>query len=147
MNCYLNNSFSFLLGKYPSEIRHWLSRDEKLLWAFAAGYIDAEGTFGLNQGKGRFKIDAYDYAILVDLQAFFLRNGVDAKFHIIAHKGNNDYGWVWKQDVWRISVNRAQSLEFLIDSLKPFLLHEKRISDARIVLKNIQQRRKNGTIR
>lgn len=146
MNCYLNQSFSFLLGKYPPSMRRWLSSNETLLWAFAAGYVDAEGTFGLNQGKGRFKIDAYDRLILADVHSLFLRAGIRSKFRIINRKGENDYGWLWKEDVWRVSVNEAKSLELLIEHLTPFLLHRKRILDARIVSKNILQRRKHGTI-
>lgn len=147
LNCYLNNSFAFLLGKYPSSIRNWLFKDQQLLWAFAAGYIDAEGTFGLNQGRGRFKIDAYDATILADLHKLFLQAGIRSKSRVIARKGHNDYGWTWKQNVWRVSVNEAASLELLISRLKPFLLHRRRVSDARKVIQNILQRRKNGTIR
>jgi hypothetical protein len=147
LNCYLNTSFKFLMGKYPAAMRRWLSSSETLLWAFAAGYIDAEGAFGLNQGKGRFKIDAYDRAILADIHRLFLRAGIRSKFRVIAKKGENDYGWIWKQDVWRVSVNEAQSLEKLVRFLKPLLLHEKRIADARIVKRNILERRKHGTIR
>lgn len=147
LNCYLNRSFAFLLGKYPPIIRSWLSSSETLLWPFAAGYIDAEGTFGLNQGKGRFKIDAYDRPILRDLHHFFLRAGIRSKIRVIARKGENDYGWIWKQDVWRVSVNEAASLELLIHLLTPFLLHKKRVSDARKVTKNILKRRHHGTIR
>ena len=145
-NCYLNKSFAFLLGKYPPDIRQWLLKDDLLFWTFVAGYTDAEGTFGLNQKKGRFKIDAYDVAILSDVHDFLLRHDVKSKFRIIARKGENDYGWVWKQDVWRLSVNEAGSLERLIKFLYPHLRHSRRRADARKVLRNIVQRRSNGTI-
>ena len=144
--CYLDTSFSFLLGKYPKNIRDWLLADEQLLWAFTGGYVDAEGTFGLNQGKGRFKIDAYDAEILADLHQLFLLHGLRSKSRIIARKGENDYGWEWEKDVWRVSVNEAASLEKLIALLVPHLKHRKRILDAKKVLTNIRQRRKNGTI-
>lgn len=147
LNCYLNESFNFLLGKYHQSVREWLSRDDSLFWAFSAGYTDAEGNFGLNQDKGRFKIDAYDYAILLDMHKLLLRYGIRSKFRVIARKGENDYGWVWKQDVWRLSVNEASSLEKLIKFLSPYLIHKKRIADARGVLKNVVQRRRHGTIR
>jgi len=147
MTCYLNETFSFLLTKYPEHIRTWVLSDDLLLWAFGAGYIDAEGTFGLNQGRGRFKIDAYDYAILADLHALFLRHGINSKFRIIARKGENDYGWIWKQDVWRLSVNESRSLEILIEKALPFMRHKKRVADANIVSENVETRklkRKHG---
>jgi len=146
-NAYLNMSFSFLLGKYNGTVRKWLHESNQRLRSFAAGYIDAEGTFGLNQGKGRFKMDAYDQDILSDLHDFFVREGVRSKMRIIARKGENDYGWVWKKDLWRVSVNEAGSLEKFIQSLSPYLRHQKRIADVGIVLSNINQRRKNGTIK
>ncbi|MBU6321218.1 hypothetical protein KGO04_01600 [Patescibacteria group bacterium] len=145
--CYLNESFKFLLGKYPDEIRKWLLKNDERFWAFAAGYIDAEGTFGLNQGKGRFKIDAYDLPILQDMNTFLMRKGIHTRFLPIARKGENDYGWVWREDVWRLSVNQASSIELLIKRLYPLLRHGKRRADARKVLRNIVQRRRNGTIR
>ncbi|MDQ1299469.1 MAG: hypothetical protein QG636_137 [Patescibacteria group bacterium] len=146
MTCYLDTSFSFLLTKYPPEIRTWLASSDMLQWAFSAGYIDAEGTLGLNQGRGRFKVDAYDYTILSDIHALFLRHGLNSKFRIIARKGEDDYGWEWKEDLWRISVNEAGSLEKLINYLEPWLQHEKRRADANMVLQNIRTRRLHGTI-
>lgn len=142
MNCYLNASFNFLLTKYPLEIRDWVTSDETVHWAFAAGYIDAEATFGLNQGRGRFKIDAYDHSILTDLHALFVSCGINSKFRVIAKKGDNDYGWIWKEDLWRLGVNEARSLEVLIKRLQPFMQHRKRIADARIVLQNVEKRQK-----
>lgn len=146
MNCYLNLSFSFLLTKYPSNIRTWVLSNPLYQWAFSAGYIDAEGTFGLNQGRGRFKVDAYDYAILSDMHEFFLNYGLRSKFRIIAKKGENDYGWVWKEDLWRLSINEAGSLETMILNIDPYLQHEKRKNDANMVLQNIHTRRLHGTI-
>lgn len=146
LNSYMNLSFSFLLDKYPLKMRKWIRASPERLWAFAAGYIDAEGTFGLNQEKARFKVDAYDKEILHDLHKLFILHGIRSKLRVIAMKGNNDYGWIWKKDVWRLSVNEAGSIERLVVLLKPYLLHAKRVADARKALQNIEIRRKNGTI-
>lgn len=146
LTCYLNNSFSFLLTKFPENIQKWIRLREDVGWAFAAGYIDAEGTFGLNQKKGRFKVDSYDYKILEAIHNLLIKWGVNSKFYKIANKGDNDYGWVWKEDLWRISVNEANSLETLISYLLPYVRHEKRKNDANMVLQNIRTRRLNGTI-
>lgn len=147
LNCFLNMSFAFLKEKYPKHIQHWLDKADDRLWSFSAGYIDAEGTFGLNQGKGRFKIDAYDKEIIARMHALFVKYGINSKLRVIAKEGENDYGWVWKRDLWRISINEAGSLEKLVIYLKPYLLHEKRVLDSQIVLTNIHTRRKNGTIK
>lgn len=147
MTCFLDLSFCFLLEKYPVHIREWLLPQEALLWPFFAGYIDAEGTFGLNQGRGRFKVDSYDYEILSDMNDLLLRDGIRSKFRIIAKKGENDYGWIWKKDLWRLSVNEAGSIEQLLTGLKPYMKHKKRVQDANMVLQNIQQRRQHGTLK
>lgn len=147
MTCYTNTSFTFLLDKYPKHIQLWLQEEAAREWAFAAGYIDAEGTFGVYNKRARFKIDSYDYAILLDLHQLFLRYGIGSKFRAIAREGTNDYGWIWKHDVWRISVNNAHSTELLIKNLQPYLRHRKRATDAAKALKNIIERRVYGSIK
>lgn len=147
MTCYLDTSFEFLLDKYPSTTRNWMLKSKRRMSAFAAGYVDAEGTFGLNQGKGRFKIDAYDYEILKDLYESFLQHKLRAKFRAIAKKGENDYGWEWKRDLWRLEINEASSLEQLIKHIMPYQRHAKRIKDANMVLQNIRARRLHGSIK
>jgi hypothetical protein len=146
LNCYLNDSFRFLLGKYPPDIRKQIRGNDALMAAFASGYVDAEGTFGINQGKGRFKIDAYDRTIVRDIHAFLIRSGIRSKLRLLARKGSAGPGYLWNADLWRLTVNEAGSLERLVAILNPYLLHAKRRRDARIVLFNIKRRRKHGTI-
>lgn len=147
MSCYVNASFGFLLQKYNPLERDWLAAADNRMLAFIAGYIDAEGTFGLNQGKGRFKIDAYDVAILEDMHAFLVRNAIRSKFRMILGKGVTKWGQPWRADLWRLEVNEALSLEKLIRAILPYCLHKKRVNDAKIVLRNIRNRRKHGTIK
>ncbi len=147
MSCYVNSSFAFLLEKYNSRERNWLSVSDVRMLAFIAGYIDAEGTFGLNQVRGRFKIDAYDLAILKDIHEFLIRNTIRSKFRMILGKGVTKWGQPWRADLWRLEVNEAQSLEKLIHAILPYCIHSKRVKDARIVLNNIKHRRLHGTIK
>ncbi len=147
MTCYLDLSFSFLLTKYPKDIRQWVLADNMRTSSFMAGYIDAEGTFGINQQKGRFKVDSYDHQILFDMYTFFQAVGINTKFRKIATKGENDYGWKWKEDLWRVGVNEASSLEKLIQKIGPYMRHKKRIADSGIVMQNVAQRRLHGSIK
>lgn len=146
MTCYLDLSFSFLLTKYPSAMREWVLASSKKTNSFIAGYVDAEGTFGLNQGKGRFKIDSYDYQILSDIHDSFINSGLNSKFRKIATKGEDDYGWIWKEDLWRVGINKASSLEKLIQEIGPYMRHKKRIADSAIVMQNVAKRRLHGSI-
>lgn len=48
--CYVNRSFDFLLPKQDS-VETWIQADPECSAAFAAGYIDAEGSFHLTRRK------------------------------------------------------------------------------------------------
>ncbi len=147
MNCYLNFSFSFLLQKYNNVERIWLRKNPNRMWAFIAGYIDAEGTFGIYEGRGRFKLDAYDVLILRDTHTFLVRKRIRSIMRIVVRKGQPGNGSYWNNDVWRINVNEANSLILFITNLLPFLMHRKRVRDAQGVLKNVLKRQANGTIK
>lgn len=147
LNCYVNRSFVFLLDKYNRLVAEWLHCREERMWAFVAGYTDAEGNFLINQGRGRFKIDSYDFSILSDVHGFLSERGVRSTFRMIAREGERKYGTTWNRDLWRLNVNQAASLEVFIRNILPFLLHRKRIKDARAAARNIVNRRAYGTIK
>ena len=63
VNCFVNLTFNFLLPKHE-QVPQDVQRSKVSTWAFIAGYVDAEGYFGINQEKARFKIDSYDVHIL-----------------------------------------------------------------------------------
>ena len=146
VNCYLNQSFSFLLPKYNAHISSWIRKAPSRMIAFTAGYIDAEGTFGINQGKGRFKIDSYDQAILKDIYDFLLKKRFVVKFRRLVKKGESKYGTTWNNDLWRLEINEALSLEKFVVMVEPYLQHMKRKDDAHMVATNIKKRKENGTI-
>ncbi len=147
MNCYLNSSFNFLLQKYNELERAWLKKNQNRMWAFVAGYIDAEGTFGVYENRGRFKVDAYDVLILKDIQEFLVQNGIRSIMRIVVRKGQPGNGSYWNNDVWRVNVNEVNSLAAFVAKLLPFLVHKKRVQDARAVLKNVMKRKLNGKIK
>ena len=146
VNCYLDHSFDFLLDK--KSIPLWVKNNIQNSWAFIAGYVDAEGSFKLNQGRGRFKIDSYDYFVLEWMKKFLQDHKINAKFRRISEKGKLSYcNGIWKNDLWRININEANSLEKFIYSIHNFLIHKIRIRDAKETLNNIKIRRKHGTIK
>lgn len=145
INCYLDQSFYFLIDK--NKIPKWIINNEIASWAFIAGYTDAEGSFGLNQGRGRFKIDSYDYFVLNWMRKFLTNHEIAVKFRQISKKGEPNGDGVWNNNLWRLDINIADSIKKFIVFLNPYLLHEKRIKDAKIVLNNVNQRLKNGTIK
>ena len=144
VNCFLDESFEFL---HPKEMPGWVfSSRYSVVSSFIAGYVDAEGTFGLNQGRGRFKIDSYDYSILKSIYEFLVGLGMDVKFRMIARQGSRRGSGVWNGSLWRLGINIANELERFIILIKPFMKHKNRMIGANLVLDNIQQRKYNGTI-
>lgn len=147
VNIYLDQSFGFLLDK--SSMPEWIRKgSKKIKWSFIAGYVDAEGSFKLNQGRGRFKIDAYDYFILKWMNEFLQNEQINGKFRQLCKAGELKYAsYVWKSDLWRLEVNSAHCLERFIKGMMPCFLHADRIKDANIVLNNINERKQRGTIK
>ncbi|KKP43471.1 MAG: hypothetical protein UR46_C0010G0008 [Parcubacteria group bacterium GW2011_GWA1_33_6] len=148
LNAFLNKSFEFLLPKWDL-VEEWIIQDEKYFCSFAAGYIDAEGTFGIYQERARFKVDSYDKEILFQIHVWLDKNNIINKFFRVAKKGDYvRYGdYHFKKDVWRVNVNDANSLLEFINLINPYIKHKKRRKDLEKNLKNIARRKLKGSIR
>ncbi len=147
VNCFLNRTFEFLLPK-NSAVWQWVRDDDSVAPSFVAGYVDAEGNFIINQGRGRFKIDSYDRSILEWICLWLSQRGIAHKYRCIRKKGPS-----WRNqpplhgDLWRLNINEANSLEQFIGEISPFLRHAHRIRDAKKCTANVALRRKNGSIK
>lgn len=148
VNAYLNRSFEFLLPKHDL-VEKWIIDNEKYTRSFAAGYIDAEGTFGIYQGRARFKIDSYDKEILLQIHLWLNKNKIINKLFRAAKMGDYvRYGnYYFKKDVWRLNVNEANSLIKFIDLIKLYIKHKKRRIDMEKNIKNIERRKLKGSIK
>ncbi len=147
INCFLNNSFNFLLPKYM-KVPSWVTKEKKVSLAFIAGYTDAEGSFKLNQGKARFKIDSYDYDILNWITDWLLKQKINVKFRRIAKRGEPRYdGKFFNKDLWRLTINEAQSLLQFTAWIKPFVKHKQRLYDMNLCRDNILKRIQAGTVK
>lgn len=146
INCYLNKTFAFLLPKHR-KIPKWITEVEGAPWSFIAGYVDAEGYFGLNQFKARFKIDSYDIYILQGIVYILQKWSIDVKFRQIATQGQPQYSaGIFHKDLWRLDINEARSLLSFIQRVSPYIKHKKRKTDMIKCQNNIQDRIKRGTI-
>lgn len=146
INCFLNRSFNFLLSKedkIPEEV--FLSKSTML--AFIAGYVDAEGAFQINQGKGRFALATCDKQILQDIDFLIRGYGILSIYSKIANKGDKSIGiYKFNKDVWRVNVNESKSLNSFINLIMPYIKHTKRRYDAMLVLQNLELRKSKKTI-
>lgn len=147
VNCYLNRSFNFLMVK-NDKVESWIYKNRKAFIAFMAGYIDAEGTFMIDQSRGRFKIDSYDKNILMSMSKWLKNHNLNARLLRIGLKDEKRTdGTKFNSDLWRVNVNEAASLYEFIKIIRPYLRHGKRIIDLKKVEGNLIKRFKKGTVK
>jgi intein-encoded DNA endonuclease-like protein len=145
INCFLNRSFDFLLGK-GTNYWEWVTEKFSTSLAFATGYIDAEGSYGLNQGRARFSLTSYDSDVLRWMSFWLTRIGISNKLRLLHEKGterrsdkHNNYV-VWNGDCWRLNINIKSSLyRFILLSL-PYTKHRDRKRAAQVCKYNIDSR-------
>lgn len=141
VNCFLDNSFLFLLPKNLSAWEWIKKSDTAVAAAFIAGYVDAEANFILNQGRARFKIDSYDDEILEWMSEWLTSHGIENSYRIIYQIGDT---WKGKspinKNLWRLNINEMESLLKFIDIMVPLLRHKKRIRDMLVCKSNIESR-------
>lgn len=147
LDCYLNNSFDFLLVEKDC-IPSWIYDSGKYMPAFASGYIDAEGSFIINQKRGRFQMASYDRNILQKLYKWLVAfKEISPRILLIAKKGQVRSNLVeFKKDLWRLNINEAFSLLCFIKIVAPYMRHLKRIRDMEEVRRNILFRKEQKTI-
>jgi hypothetical protein len=144
ITCYLNPTFSFLLPK-TDEVPVWIQSDDECAVAFAAGYIDAEGSFLLTGKEARFAVSSYDENIIHWLGQVFNNLGVECRPPYLAGKKGyvRPNGSIYRKDLWTLSVARVKSLLHLTTLIVPHLKHAKRKRDAQLVKANVEARLRN----
>jgi hypothetical protein len=122
----LHPSFAFLLAKYGGEVPIQID-DEPRATAFGAGYVDAEGSFGIYEGRARFKLDSYDAQVLRWFSAWCHRCGIRNCHRLVGSAGDRRAdGTALNGDLWRVSVNDSLSMCRFVASLSPFVRHARR---------------------
>lgn len=144
VNCFLNESFNFLLKK-EDEVDKWITKNNDYSNYFAAGYIDAEANIGVYDGRARFKIDTYDKNIIQWFYEWFLKNNINCPVPKKIGSKNQIYdkhkNYKYNKDLWRVRVSEQKSLKILFDILSPILKHQKRKKDLIKCIKNLNERR------
>lgn len=136
----LHPSFSFLLPK-QDDIERWITKNDKLMTSFVSGYIDAEGSFGVYNNRGKFRLGSYDKNILRLIHLWLLKLKIKSIFELERPKKTGQ-----NQDFWRITINDASTLHKFYNLIYINLRHKKRITDFDKVEENVLLRSKNGTI-
>jgi len=135
---YLNNTFDFLVPKYPNT-PSWILKSKKFSAAFFAGYVDAEGTFAIsNKNQPLFSIKSQDKGIMSDIHKYILpKIGVKTRLQFVRASGSVMLGIKSNKDVFGIFVYNRKDLKKMLTAVFPYLKHKKRKDDALKVIKRI----------
>lgn len=140
IECAVDFSFDFLLEKY-SVFPDFITNRRVLFMSALAGFIDAEGYFGVsgNNKRAVFSLGNYNLPLLKQISSYlsFIRHrlvlGVKK-----GYKGKD--GYVHRSDYWMLVISRKWDLFKFVKFIRPCLLYSRKIADAGRVLVNIRER-------
>jgi len=127
--CYLNRSFDFLLPKRDL-VEPWIRENRICATAFAAGYIDAEGSFHLVTTRtalktAGFALASQDRAILSWFHEWLQSVGVRCRPLKLSIRKGTPRQFTLNKDHRVLQVHRKDALLRLIRLLRPWVLHAK----------------------
>jgi hypothetical protein len=140
----VNESFSFLLRKYPL-FPTWAMKSNKTFLNILAGFVDAEGSFFILKNGRRvcFSLGNYNKLILEQINKRLQLIGFETKLFKGVKKGYvGKDGYSHNQDYWVLSIIRKLDIYKFAKLIIPFLKHKDRIHDVETVMKNIEFRNK-----
>lgn len=144
IECGLNLSFSFLLGKF-SKFPTWVSKSRKLILFAIAGFSDAEGSFfiGKNGKYAGFAIGNYNQTILKQINEWLHNLRFKTRLCLGVKKGyTGKDGYIHQGDYWILSITVKYFLLKFTRLILPYLKHKDKIVAAKKVIKNINFRNK-----
>ena len=112
--------FFFFLVAEKDVVEKWITTEYETAIAFIAGYIDAEGSFGVYNKRAKFRVGSYDKGILKQINNWLKQNQIKSILELERKKklGKN-------KNFWRITVNEARSLLILNRLLHRRIKHRK----------------------
>jgi len=138
VEAFLNESFSFLLDA-REELE--IPEDRNDFLAFLTGFIDAEGSFFVTNGKARFALGNYDKELLQNLKSRLENLGVQTTKIYTNPKKYDIEGKYERNDSYKLfQINRRDSLLKIIELIKNYSKHEGKKSDMNKVRRNISER-------
>lgn len=148
---YVNRSFDFLLPKQDS-VETWIQADFACSAAFAAGYIDAEGSFHLVERKSGllksvFALASQDRNILAWFHNWFMSQQILCAAPKLAIPKNTPRQFRLNKDYWILQVHRKDALLQLSKLLSHWIQHPKRRYDLARVLRNIKERNRSPNLK
>ncbi len=148
---YVNRSFDFLLPK-QDHVEAWIQENPECAAAFAAGYIDAEGSFHLVKqksglSKAVFALASQDKNILAWFHSWFMRQQILCATPKLAIPKGTLRQFRLNKDYWILQVHRKDALLGLAKLVGQLICHQKRRDDLARVLRNVKERNRNPNLK
>ncbi len=146
--CLVNKSFDFLLPK-KDKIPKWILTNKKRYWSFFAGYVDAEGCFYLQKPhtnrkiwSSGFEVQSQQKGIIKSLWQNMPNSKIVSPFPKISRKAGSvdKRGIINNKDMWRININRKESLRNFISYIEPYLKHREKLNMIIKIKDNLKSR-------
>ncbi len=138
VEAFLNESFNFLLDARENLE---MPEDRHNFLAFLTGFIDAEGSFFVTNGKAGFALGNYDEEILQDLKSRLENLGVQTTKIYTNDEKYSIEGKYERNDSYKLfQINRKDSLLKIIEIIIDYTKHEGKKSDMNKVRRNISER-------
>lgn len=145
IECFLNNSFDFLLNKRIL-IDKWILKNKRYFWAFLAGFTDAEGCISVSKSNNQayYSLGNYNQFLLRQIRNYLLHNKIDCpKLSEYKTKGKVCFNkYFHNQNYWQIRICRKESLLTLFNFIGPYLKHSTKKKGLQIAKRNIALRDK-----
>lgn len=141
IECFLNDSFSFLLSKEPPL---WVFKNKISFARFLAGFTDAEGSIFISGKQAHYALGNYDLSLLKKIRKTLEKVGIKTqRITKSARKGLiASHGYKYNNDYWTLGLSRKVELIKLFNLIGPHLKHRKRIRQMKIAIKDITERNK-----
>lgn len=144
IECFLNNSFSFLLKK-RKKIDNWIIKNKKYFLSFIAGFTDAEGCMSITKrGMGYYSLGNYNKTVLTQIRNFLIEEGIIIpKLRESKIKGRVCFKkYFHNQNYWQLTITKKKSLLNLFRLVGQYIKHFDKIRSMRKVVSNINKRNK-----
>lgn len=144
IECFLNNSFKFLLEVNPNIIESWIISKKTYFANFLAGFTDAEGSIFITAGKASYALGNYNRKLLLQIKKYLQQFGIDSRDIVRSiRKGLiASHGYRYNQDYWTLAIGKKTELLKLFKFMGPYLRHTNRINQMEIAINNIKLRNK-----
>lgn len=136
INCYLDNTFDFLIPKWE-KIPKWILNDRDTFLSFLAGYADAEGYFDAT--RDGLRISSQQKAIIFECCEGLNRFGFMCNTPIIVRRAGHVQkdGVINNKDMWSFAIYKRSTTFSLMSAILPYLRHLHKKKAAETIVKQL----------